>query len=109
MAGKEDLNRLLSIKVNVAKRIAKDLGSYQKEAESLKQTIAGFEPVEGGEQEARKQQLLRSYDETVRMLPECRQRLDAAKADLSKFLSNCQEPLDPTISAEAQELLSLSD
>lgn len=108
MAGKEDLNRLLSIKVNVAKRIAKDLASYQKEAESLKQTIAGI-PDESGEQEARKQQLLRSYDETVRMMPECRQRLEAAKADLIKFVNNCSEPLDAAISAEAKELLTVSD
>ena len=107
MPANDDFDRLLSIKVNVAKRISKDIKSYQNEADSLKQKIDAISvETEDEEQALLRKQYLRSFDETVRMLPECGQRLQAAKADIKKFLADLNAPVNESLMAEAQALLS---
>ena len=106
MPANEDHNRLLTIKLNAAKRIAKDLQSYQREAGTLKHQIDAI-PLESGEEQVLlRKQYVRSYDETVRMLPECRQRLEANKADIKKFISECSLSVNAELIAEAHNLLN---
>lgn len=87
----EECERLLGIKVKVVNRVGKDLKSYEAEANKQLASIKALEaqnPEEDPDLDFKIKKSYQSYDETKRMIPECQQRLTAAKVDLEKFIED---------------------
>jgi hypothetical protein len=101
-----DHNRLLAIKLNVLKRITADIASYHREASSTMSMIKALDTQPPGEDtECKRRQYLQSFDETSRMIPECRQRLAAARDDLERFLSTFGQDLGVDKVNEANDIM----
>ena len=88
----EECERLLNIKIKVVSRVRKDLKSYEAEADKQLLSIRALEAEKGGNEDPDLQFKIKkayeSFDETKRMIPECRQRLTAAMVDLEKFIED---------------------
>lgn len=87
------MNRFFSIKVNVVKRIKKEREAYEREAQDQENRIQTVYK-DADEHTVRKQYQV--HDETMRMLPECTIRYEAALDDLKKFVDKNKDKLSDT-------------
>eukprot|EP00894_Picocystis_sp_ML_P001984 jgi/Pico_ML_1/52501/g3198.t2 len=76
--------RMVKIKTGTVKRLHKDLNLYKKEFEDQQKKVDRMKE-EGCDEHDIKQQV-QVLNETVTMIPDCRQRLEAALIDLKSYL-----------------------
>ncbi|TKY89203.1 hypothetical protein EX895_001734 [Sporisorium graminicola] len=110
MAGLTDLasiKRQLQIKTGVVKRLAKEESSYLVEAKQQEERIQKF--VDEGRDEYDVKQQRSVLTDTLKMLPDCRKRLQLAADDLVNYLEGVQDDAEVQNSLEystAKQLLS---
>lgn len=77
-------NKRIVMQVKVAGRCQRELKSYEKEAQDQQARIEKLLAAEADEHDVRKQRQV--LGETLRMLPDCQQRLDRAIAELKALI-----------------------
>lgn len=80
--------RQLQIKTGVVKRLFKEYQGYQKEQQRQQERIDKLVASQADEHDIRKQHEV--LQETVVMLPDCRQRLEKAFMELSQLMARMQ-------------------
>ncbi|GAB5034939.1 tubulin-specific chaperone a [Nannochloropsis oceanica] len=85
----DDLARQLKIKVGVAKRLTKEVASYENEAVAQEQKIADMRERGQDIYDIKKQEEV--LQESYMMIPDSKARLQAAVEDLEAFVTEHQE------------------
>ncbi|SNX82658.1 related to Tubulin-specific chaperone A [Melanopsichium pennsylvanicum] len=80
--------RQLTIKTGVVKRLAKEESSYVTEAQDQEERIAKF--IDDGRDEYDLKQQRSVLQDTLKMIPDCRKRLELATDELLNFLEGLQ-------------------
>lgn len=100
------MEKQLKIATGSCKRLAKEVALYSKEAEEQAAKVEAMR--EGDEYERRQQEAV--LDETRRMLPDCRKRLQMARDKLQGLVREASEAEDDSVTlttafSEAEEVL----
>ncbi|KAJ3063084.1 hypothetical protein HDU98_001052 [Podochytrium sp. JEL0797] len=103
-------SRTLKIKTGVVGRLVKELNSYEKEAVTQQARIDKLVAAEEDDHTVRKQKEV--LEETTTMIPDCKNRLGAARADLERLvadiLASSAEAAESEDILAAQKTLQLS-
>ena len=104
----EEIKRLLQIKSSVLKRCTKEYTAYEAEVAKqelhIQKLLAVSPQNDESEHVINKQRQVLA--ESLRMLPECRGRIDQAKAVLLDFLKQHTDELSLGDREEAEKILS---
>ena len=91
----EGLSRLLKIKLDVLRRTSKDHAVYEQEAAGLWMQLEQARK-DGSVDEFEVRRLERMHDEVLRVLPDCKRRLEATRHDLLRFKETHVNDLEPS-------------
>ncbi|KAJ3083125.1 tubulin binding cofactor A [Rhizoclosmatium globosum] len=98
-------SRTLKIKTGVVTRLVKELGSYEKEAVKQQERIDKLVAANEDDHTVRKQKEV--LEETTTMIPDCKNRLLAAKDDLQKLVADILA--SSADAAESEELIAAQE
>ncbi|EST06143.1 Tubulin binding cofactor A [Kalmanozyma brasiliensis GHG001] len=98
MADSATTKRQLQIKTGVVKRLAKEESSYLTEAQQQEARIQKF--VDDGRDEYDVKQQRTVLSDTLKMIPDCRKRLEIAADDLSSYVDGLEDDASITTTDE---------